>query len=182
LRDNRPFAAVAILTLTLGIGVSTALFSVIDAALLRPLPYDHPEQLVTASVEQKKTDGEPSRLIVGEVSEDFLETYGITPIVGRAITADDTREGTPKVALLGHAFWMQERGGDRGVLGRTIKIQNGTYYATRLIAAFLFQVKPHDATTLACVVAILATAAALAAWLPARRAASVDPVIALRAE
>ena len=58
----------------------------------------------------------------------------------------------------------------------------GTYYATRVIASFLFQTAPYDPLTLVSVVALLAAAACLAAWLPARRAASIDPVAALRAD
>ena len=46
--------------------------------------------------------------------------------------------------------------------------------------SFLFQTDPHDPATLVAVVALLGTAACLAAWLPARRAASIDPVVALR--
>jgi len=52
----------------------------------------------------------------------------------------------------------------------------------RLIASLLYGVGSHDAATFAGVIVLLLAAAFLACWLPARRAARVDPVIALHAE
>jgi ABC-type antimicrobial peptide transport system permease subunit len=58
----------------------------------------------------------------------------------------------------------------------------GAYFATRLIESFLYDTTPHDAPTFAIVALFMATTAVIAAWIPARRAARVDPVTALRTE
>lgn len=58
---QRGSSLVAIVTLALGIGVSSAIFSVIDATMLRPLPYPDPEQLVDVRLEERMPDGKVSR-------------------------------------------------------------------------------------------------------------------------
>jgi putative ABC transport system permease protein len=159
---HRAFSMIAILTLAVGIGASTALFSVIESALLRPLPYPHPEQMVdvivgetfrgessmfapsmadirawresgrvfahvgagrvTGFVPRVVDAGVPERVIVGDLSEDFLEVFGVKPLLGRSVEIADVREGARAVALLGHAYWQSHFGGTPDVLGRVIRI------------------------------------------------------------
>jgi len=66
---NPGFAAVAIVTLALGIGANTAIFSVVYPALLRPLPYQHPEKLVTLG--ELRRQGSDSSTTVS--NPDFLD-------------------------------------------------------------------------------------------------------------
>src|SRR5262245_13940859 len=82
LRRYPSFSIVAILTLALGAGVSTALFSVIDAALLRPVPYAHPEQLVTIDVEEAGPNQEPTRY--GPSMTDIRRWRTLTGVVAHA--------------------------------------------------------------------------------------------------
>jgi ABC-type antimicrobial peptide transport system permease subunit len=58
----------------------------------------------------------------------------------------------------------------------------GAFYLTRLLRKMLFDVQPTDPLAFTAVALLLLLVGLLASWLPARRAAKVDPVIALRAE
>ncbi|MDQ3315253.1 MAG: ABC transporter permease [Verrucomicrobiota bacterium] len=58
----------------------------------------------------------------------------------------------------------------------------GAFGATRLLSTLLFGVSTWDPLTFGAIVVLLAVVAFLAAWLPARRAANVNPIVALRAE
>jgi putative ABC transport system permease protein len=76
--------------------------------------------------------------------------------------------------IVGQALWLAFAGVGIGLAA--------AIPATRVLAKLLFGVKPFDAATFMAVSAILIAVAAVASWLPARRAVRVNPIVALRCE
>ncbi|HEV2830123.1 MAG TPA: ABC transporter permease [Pyrinomonadaceae bacterium] len=76
LRNKPGFTAVAIITLSLGIGANTAIFSVVDAVLLRPLPFPKPENIVLVRDDLTGRQAENVGISVDEL-KDFQERSGV---------------------------------------------------------------------------------------------------------
>ncbi|HXM44491.1 MAG TPA: ABC transporter permease [Bryobacteraceae bacterium] len=60
------------------------------------------------------------------VSPNFLSMAGIRPVIGRGFTPDEEKAGTAPVLLLSYALWQSHFGGDRGVIGQTIRLDSRT--------------------------------------------------------
>ena len=164
MRQTPIVSGVALLSLALGIGANVAIFSLVNALILKALPIHEPERLVQLQLNHANprnnttsftnpqweylrdhqdiftgvtavgyarfnlnTTGE-SRMIPGlYASARFLDTLGVTPIIGRVFTEEADRRGSEPIAILSHGFWQREYGGDRAVLGRPITLDGNPF-------------------------------------------------------
>jgi putative ABC transport system permease protein len=155
------FTIIAIITLALGIGSTTAIFSVIDCVLLSPYPYKDADRLASFSVfsadqfrawripvaaffdfkEQNRTFEDMIGLIYREVrytgnegsdeffggwvTPDTFEFLGIKPLLGRPVTLEDAKPGSPPVFVMSYRLWTKRFNRDPKILGTTQTL-NGT--------------------------------------------------------
>jgi predicted permease len=148
------FSICAALTLALGIGANTAIFTVVNSVLLNPLPYPHPEELLAArkndslanlqDMQRQTTSfansggvniepmdflgiGEPVRVHGAFIDAGLFQTLGVQPMLGRWISADEDVKGGPRNVVLSHAFWRDYLGGNPQILGKTIRLGGNDY-------------------------------------------------------
>src|SRR6204780_3889641 len=117
LRRSRGFTIVAVLTLALGIGANTAIFSVVNAVLLRPLPFQHPEQLVRVFDDLNGTGAKDVGMSVPEL-EDLRDRSGIfdhISAVWAVSTALNGGDHVERIEMLGTGFhYFRSEGGRVG--------------------------------------------------------------------
>ncbi len=95
LRNKPGFTAVAVITLSLGIGANTAIFSVVDAVLLRPLPFPKPEQIVLVRDDLVGRQAENVGLSVDEL-KDLQERSGVFEQVSAVWPVDANLTGSDR--------------------------------------------------------------------------------------
>ncbi len=152
LRQNGTFTAVAVLSLSLGIGANSCIFSAINGLMFKSLPVRDPQQLALIAAGKSSLSnlqweqlrdhqdfltsvgawwtavlntgatGEVQRTWTNWVSGDYFRALGVRPAIGRLFTADDDRRGCPGLAILSYDYWQRRYGGDPAVLGKNIPL------------------------------------------------------------
>jgi putative ABC transport system permease protein len=156
------FTASAVACLALGIGATTAIFSVVNAVLLRPLPYAQSGRLVRVFTEfptfpngglrhfwvsppeffdlRRDTQSfseiggwtnqgvnlagasDPIRATASATAGPMLPMLGVQPLLGRLYGAEEDKPNVGLTAVLSFGLWQRAFGGDRGVVGRDIRL------------------------------------------------------------
>jgi MacB-like periplasmic core domain len=233
------FTSTAALTIALRIGANTAIFTVVYATLLAPMPYPKPDQLVmvwseiqthhnsvaaqdfvdwknqsTAFEDLSAWSGGSFNLATKDEPE-YLEGQFTTPGMyrmmgapfrfGRDFLPEEGTAGKEHVVILLNKLWKRLGSDprlsaylDRGTRGRVVNLVLkealvlaliglgvgvvGSYFVGRAMQGVLFEVGKLDFGAIASVALVLLGASLVASWLPARRAAAVEPMRALRAK
>ena len=164
LARSKGFTAAALISIALGVGVNTTIFSYINAALFRPLPVPRSEELVRlwdgqassypdyvayrdetgvfeglAAYAQRPmslTSGEETERVWAEiVSGNYFDVLAMPPAQGRGFLPEEDRTpGTHPVVVLSGELWKRRFNSDPGLIGKTIFLSNQAFTVVGITA------------------------------------------------
>lgn len=173
LKRRPAFTMAAVATIALAIAASTAMFSAVDAILIRALPYATPERLVAMlpgtfvanrELEQMRTRLQtadqvavfspgwlmplvgldaPLQVNAARVSGNLFSMVGTRPALGHAFDMEAEVPGNTRVAVLGHELWLDVFHGDPAIVGRSIDLE-GAKYTVVAVMPRGFQLFDHE--------------------------------------
>jgi hypothetical protein len=227
LRKSPGFTAVAVLTLALGIAADTVIFSVMNATILKSLPFPEPDRLMLVwqtfgkgpdnwnivsapnywdfaqqnhvfenmaifdsagrgyNLSAAGESHEPEQVSGLRVSATFFAVLGVRPGVVSYSVAQRTHERGVRIALGARPFDVLKlivSGSMKWVLAGVGFGIVGSLGLMRLLGILLYEVKPTNPGVLSTAALLLTCVALCASYVPARRAARVEPMVALRYE
>jgi predicted permease len=154
LLKNRTFSSMALATMALGIGATTAVFGLIDGVLIRPMPFPAPNRLFHVEeisvrgpfdtlrsnshladyaaylgVRAFNTAGRdwPERVKGCEVSANFFQVLGERALLGHTFEEGSERPGKLHVVVLSHAFWQQRYAARPDAIGEQLALDEASY-------------------------------------------------------
>ena len=170
LRRAPGFTAVVALTLALGIGANSAIFALVDATLLNPVPFDEPDRLVMVSESLPRfprtgvssrnfddwearnrtfesmagvfayarrvrmPDGSVEEVPAQQVTNRFFDVLRVRPILGRTFVPAD-KALPPNVTVISERLWRTRFGGDPGIVGRQLRIDEFSFTVLGIVPA-----------------------------------------------
>ena len=151
LRKNPGLSALLILTLAVGVGGTTAMYSVIEAVVLRPLPYvDDARVMVVGGTNLKdlrnwgassfevladyqvggaviRVNGRVERAVTSYSSENFFDVFRVRPSIGRTFDVGEAVPRAENVAVLSDTLWRNDFVGSTAAIGTTIYVSGSPY-------------------------------------------------------
>jgi putative ABC transport system permease protein len=179
LRKKPSFTIAAVLTLALGIGATTAIFSIVNSLLLKPLPFANASQLImvtgtsarvpkfsvsfpdfydfraqSRTFSQMAVDikagfnlsgvAQPEYVGGYYVTQNYLSTLGVHPILGRDFLPSEEKTGTAPVVLLSYRLWQSRMQGDPNVVGRSVQLDGRRYAVVGVLPQSFFFLDKSD--------------------------------------
>lgn len=152
IRRYRTFTLMAVLTLALGIGTNTAIFTLLDSIVLRPLPFaqqdrlasieavglypkgwvkalqDHSQSFTSIAAYGSNEESNVSssdiadRVFGTKATVNIFDTLGIHPAIGRFFEPGDAIAGRDQVAIISYGYWQQHFARSPQAIGQTLRI------------------------------------------------------------